>query len=76
MAVVYLVSIATPSIWGPLQVVGATAGAIIGFIAPGMLALLPTDAQLTRQVALFLSFQFCCFSGMSDPRGALGTVRQ
>ena len=50
MAVVYLVSIVTPSIWGPLQVVGATAGAVIGFIVPGMLALLPTDAQLTRQV--------------------------
>ena len=32
---VYLVSIVTPSIWGPIQIIGATAGAVIGFIIPG-----------------------------------------
>ena len=45
-AVLYLLSIVTPSIWGPIQIIGATAGAVIGFIAPGMLALLPTEASL------------------------------
>lgn len=28
-----------PSIWGPLQLVGATAGAAIAFVLPGLLAL-------------------------------------
>lgn len=32
---VYLVSVITPSIWGPIQIIGATAGAVIGFIIPG-----------------------------------------
>ena len=41
-----MVSIVTPSIWGPIQIIGATAGAIIGFIVPGMLSLLPTEASL------------------------------
>lgn len=44
--VLYLLSIVTPSIWGPIQIVGATAGAVIGFIAPGWLALIPSEASL------------------------------
>lgn len=32
---VYLISIVTPNIYGPIQLIGATAGAIIGFIIPG-----------------------------------------
>ncbi|KAK9797375.1 hypothetical protein WJX73_007217 [Symbiochloris irregularis] len=49
IAALYLISVVTPSIWGPIQIIGATAGAVIGFIAPGMLALLPTEASLMPQ---------------------------
>ena len=45
-ALLYILSIVTPSIWGPIQIIGATAGAVVGFIAPGMLALLPSEASL------------------------------
>ena len=38
-------------LWLAVRGLGAwCTGAMLGFVAPGMLALLPTDAQLTHQV--------------------------
>lgn len=41
MAFIYAAGVFSSSIWVPLQLVGATAGALIAFVFPGMLALHP-----------------------------------
>lgn len=76
---VYLVSVVTPSIWGPIQIIGATAGAVIGFLIPGMSILsvhfsLPAAAfrasfcialssQYANQLVNLLNRPFTCISG-------------
>lgn len=39
MAGVYVCALLTRSVWGPLQLVGATAGALIAFVFPALLIL-------------------------------------
>ncbi|EFN52813.1 hypothetical protein CHLNCDRAFT_138482 [Chlorella variabilis] len=39
LAAVYLVAVSLPSVWKPLQLLGATAGAVIACVLPGCLAL-------------------------------------
>lgn len=46
---VYLVSVVTPSIWGPIQIIGATAGAVIGFLIPGKSGILQFSVPIAAK---------------------------
>ncbi len=57
-AAAFALSLITRSIWEPLQIIGATAGGLIGFVFPGMLALhrpspslMAPEAQRAREDA-------------------------
>ncbi len=52
MAVIYVAGVFSGSIWVPLQLVGATAGALIAFVFPGMLALHPMGHGGVRRVSV------------------------
>lgn len=50
MLLLYVIGIHSKSIWLPVQLIGATAGALIAFIFPGMLTLKPERFGLSRQM--------------------------
>ena len=54
VAVFYLVAMAARSIWVPIQLVGATAGAAIAFFFPGAIAFAAVTAAQQRRGATAL----------------------
>lgn len=50
LMVIYLLAMALPSIWKPLQLIGATAGALIAFIFPAMITLTIEDRMDVKSI--------------------------
>lgn len=76
-ALLYVLSVFTPSIYGPIQIIGATAGGVVAFIAPGLLALLPTEASLMPEYSSrWSSLPGILLIGIGVVQGAAGIASQ
>lgn len=68
---VYLVSIVTPSIWGPIQIIGATAGAVIGFIIPGQCCTIATKMYTEVCLIAFCKHHLILYSNLKGHKSML-----
>lgn len=74
MALIYLAGVFSGSIWVPLQLVGATAGALIAFVFPGMFALHPMGHAGARWVRV-AGWALIVTGGVQGVAGVVSALR-